>query len=121
MIHLTVLNVPPPSWNTLYRQGHWTKRKLLAETWHAFVHAAWVGAKRPKLGNLGRSVNITVTGYYANNAYRIDADNVCAKVIIDGLKGRVIKDDDWKHVRYVTTASFLDAANPRTEITISLS
>lgn len=37
----------------------------------------------------------------------LDPDNVCAKLYIDGLVGHVLKDDNYKNVLSVTTASRL--------------
>ena len=62
---------------------------------------------------------ITVKCYFPKKNLVLDSDNICAKLAIDGLKGNVIEDDDWKHVHSTTTESHLDSENPRTEIIIS--
>lgn len=63
-------------------------------------------------------VDIRVECFYKDNR-RPDSDNVCDKLAIDSLKGVVIHDDDWRWVRYTSSASFLDRDNPRTVITIT--
>jgi hypothetical protein len=41
----------------------------------------------------------------------LDSDNICAKLYIDALKGRLLRDDDAKCVRRVTTESKRGKAN----------
>lgn len=119
MIRLTIPGHNLPSWNQLYAGRFWAYRKGQADLWHNLVYEAWLEAGKPTLPHPGHSVNITVTGYYKNKRVFHDADNQCIKLAIDGLKGRVIEDDDWRHVRAVTSCGFLDSENPRTEILIS--
>lgn len=39
---------------------------------------------------------------------KIDADNVCDKILIDGLKGKVLHDDASKYVRTTSTVCYKD-------------
>jgi hypothetical protein len=65
-----------------------------------------------------KPVDIAVTVYYKNLRVIADADNVCAKLAIDGLKDWVLTDDSHEYVASVTTKSRLDRKHPRTEIII---
>ena len=64
------------------------------------------------------AVDIAVTVYFDKRAY--DADNIPAKIMIDGLIGSVIVNDTWRHVRSVTTMSRIDKHRPRLEIEIKI-
>jgi Holliday junction resolvase RusA-like endonuclease len=62
-------------------------------------------------------VQIRVTAHFKHRP--LDADNICAKLYIDGLVAAgVIRDDDPKHVVSVTTASYVDREWPRLVIWI---
>lgn len=50
-----------------------------------------------------KRVHIIVNAYYKGR--ECDPDNVCAKLIIDGLKGTVIKDDTSQYIASVTTTA----------------
>ena len=108
-----------PSWNKLYAQTHWGVRKRMADEWHELVAWAVLEQKIGKVGYNGRTLEISVKCYYPKLRHVLDPDNICIKLAIDGLKGLVIEDDDWKHIRKVSSASSVDKDNPRTEITIS--
>lgn len=101
-----------PSWNQLYSQGHWSKRKKLADEAHNLV---WAYAPSKMFDC---QVDIEVVAYYKYKR-RHDSDNVCAKVVIDGLKDRVIKEDDTRHVRKVTTQAIIGADSDRVVIEVT--
>ncbi len=63
-------------------------------------------------------VDIVIECYYKSNV-RPDSDNVCIKLVIDPLCGAYIQDDNYKYVRYTTSASLLDRQFPRTVIRIT--
>jgi hypothetical protein len=116
---LTLPGLIPPSWNKFYSQGHWGGRAKLAEAWHQHVWLAVRTAPEklvlvyPKNG-----LSITITVYFPN-ARLIDADNVCSKLIIDGLvHADCIVNDTNEWVKEVTTSVRIDRENPRTEILI---
>lgn len=88
-----------PSWQLFYESKHWTVRAKLAKTWHVLT----VNALPADYQLYTVPVDIWVTAYYTGRA--CDADNVCAKLVIDGLKGKVIRDDDPRYVVNVTTRS----------------
>lgn len=99
MTTITLHGVKCPSWNTLYSQNHWSKRRALADEMHLLVRAAIDPDSEP----FDVPVDITVTAYYKGAL--VDADNVASKLLIDGLKGRVLRDDNPTWVRSVTTMS----------------
>lgn len=92
------------SWNTLYRGGHWTIRQRVADHAHQEVAVALQeNAKKFKV-----PVDIKITAYLNRI---IDPDNLCSKIIIDGLKGKIIEDDTSKFVNSVTTMTRKAASN----------
>jgi len=103
----------PPSWNKIYSAGHWSKRKKIVDPIHEAVWYAIPAGTRP----FKRRVDITVRAYFRSKA--LDSDNIPAKLYIDGLRGRVIVDDDRRYVRAVTTQSMRDKQRPRVEIEIT--
>lgn len=98
---ITLVGERPTSWNTFYAGRHWRVRYDEANRVHAVVRAAMTGNEVP----FTNPVNITVTALF--NDKPVDADNVIAKLYIDGLKGWLIKDDNSTYVRSVTTRSSL--------------
>ena len=104
----------PPSWNQLYSGNmHWSKRTNMAREKHLLVRAnlniEWDMFVGP--------VEIEVIVYFENRPQ--DADNIPAKVYIDGLKGWLIQDDTSKFVSRVVTESRVDKLRPRVEIYVS--
>lgn len=61
-------------------------------------------------------VEIEVVAFF--NKYPLDADNICAKLYVDGMIGRVIGNDSYKFVLSVKTETRIDRDNPRMVITI---
>ena len=119
MEKIIIPNETLPSWNKFYAGMHWGKRKEIADYWHKLVWAYVKEQKIPKMKYNGRSVTIHTTCYFSSKKKALDADNICDKLSNDGLKGIVLEDDDWKHVKSATTESQVDRENPRTEILIS--
>lgn len=87
------------SWNKLYEQKHWGARKKLVDTIHELVFYSIQPEDRKLFPCL---VDISLTAYSNRPT---DTDNICAKLYIDGLKGKVIADDNIKHVRRVILES----------------
>ena len=88
-----------PSWNLFYSGQHWEKRRKLA----ARVREAVRSAMPTDTRCFSRPVRITLVACYARQL--VDPDNVCAKLYVDALKGRVLRDDDPSCVLSVTTIS----------------
>lgn len=87
------------SWNILYAGRHWTKRQEMADDAKSNVIVA-ILKDNPFL-KFDEPVSIIITAYLKR---MIDCDNVCSKLLIDGLKEcKVIKDDSPKYVRSVKT------------------
>jgi len=102
----------PVSWNMAYAGRHWSKRKADADAVHLLVRAAIPRNAR----QYSEPVDIVVTAYFASRP--LDADNIMAKLYIDGLVGRLLVDDNPKWVRSVKTVSLVDRRRPRVEIDI---
>ena len=77
--------------NAYYSGKHWAQRRTDAEYWHTLlkIEAPW---GRPPLRS---PVKIT---YYWDDRLDLSNHSIMAKMIEDGLKGRIIKDDSRKHV-----------------------
>lgn len=97
---ITIPNYKLPSRNKLYASSHWRSRQKLAKEVHELV-MAYSPKKLFKV-----PVNIRIDAYYKHK-HRRDSDNVEAKLLIDGLCGRVIQDDDPRYVHDVTTRSHI--------------
>lgn len=102
----------PQSWNTFYSGTHWSNRRDEAERVHQLVGLCAGAASVAE-----QPVDITVTAYFAGRP--LDPCNITAKLYIDGLIGKWIKDDSPEFVRSVTTRSRVDKENPRVEIEMS--
>ena len=105
----------PMSWNTLYEQTHWGKRKEEADRVHWLVKLETKNQGLDKVA-IG-PVDITVTAFFDKRP--LDADNICAKMYIDGLIGWAIENDSYKYVKSVKTVTCIDRDNPRMVIEIS--
>jgi len=81
--------------NKVYAGVHWSKRKKQAEEIHELVYYSMKEQKIPKK-LYKKPVSITI--YWDT---RLDLDNTAymRKMIIDGLKGYLIKDDDRRYVK----------------------
>ena len=100
------------SWNKFYSGMHWTKRREILDDARAAVLAVMpVDAEL-----FSDPVEICITVYFKSRPQ--DPDNICTKLYIDALKGRLIQDDDMRYVSSVTSRSRIDKAKPRVEIEI---
>jgi len=66
---------------------------------------------------MASSVHIAIHAFYTGLG--ADPDNVCAKLVIDGLKGTVIGDDSANFVRSVTTTSTSQHKEDRVEVVVT--
>ena len=110
---ITLPGVRAISWNQFYAGKHWTMRKQIADTAHWQVRAALTGEEEI----IRQPVRILITGYFFDHP--VDSDNVCAKIYVDALKGRIIQDDNNCYVLSTTTESRIDKENQRVEIVIN--
>ena len=85
--------------NVFYAGMHHTNRTLLKNKWTMLVRAALP----MDVAMFNAPVNITIHAYYTGNP--VDPDNIAAKLVIDGMKGIVIADDNPACVRDVTLRS----------------
>lgn len=83
------------SLNKVYGGKHWTTRKKDADIIHGLVRMV-LAATRPKPELFTAPVAVTI-----EYNCRLDIDNCgyMSKLIIDGMKGILIKDDSPKYVR----------------------
>ena len=100
-----------PTWNIFYAGRHWTERVKLKEHWVAMT----LDALPDECELFQKPVHISVYGEYKRTAP--DADNVCAKMVIDALKGKVLVDDK---PQYVAGISFYPRKSERDYTTIVL-
>jgi hypothetical protein len=105
---ITIPNERAPGWNAVSRM-HWAaQRKRNQEVWLA-VRAA-VGSECQLVCV---PVDIHIVATFKGNP--LDSDNVCSKFLIDAIKSkrlpdgsvdqRILRDDDPRYVRRVTTES----------------
>ncbi len=88
-----------PSWNTFYGgTSHW-QRTAMKNLWRALMHTALP----LDVVLLDKPVHITIYAEYKGTP--VDVDNVCAKLLIDGLKGKLLHDDHPLWVSGVTCHS----------------
>lgn len=80
--------------NKIYAGIHWAKRKKQADEIHML---AWSELRRQKIPKKIFEKPVVITIFYNSN---LDIDNhgYLTKMLIDGLKGYLIVDDDKKHV-----------------------
>ena len=99
-----------PTMNQLYEQKHWSGRKKMADAVHYLVRIYAPSLPEPLQG----PVRIEIVAYRKR---LIDADNIPAKLLIDGLRlAGVLCDDSKKYVDSVTTRC--EQGEPRVEIVI---
>ena len=96
MIVTIIMDYPPNAArlygdNAYYTGKHWARRKQDAELWHRLMiyEAPWA------LPPLRSPVRIT---YYWDDRLDLSNHSIMAKMIEDGLKGRLFQDDSRKHV-----------------------
>lgn len=84
------------SLNRYYAGKHWTKRQKDAEFWHSLTKKAVYDAfdYRPPLP----AEQPVMFRFYWNSKLDLDNNSAMGKMIVDGLKGILIKDDNRKHV-----------------------
>lgn len=111
-----VITIPGevPSWNVFYAGVHHRVRSSMKNEWRLRVKQA-LDEMEGGAQVFERPVNIWAHAYYTGVA--IDSDNVCIKLVIDGLKGRVIKNDSPKHVHWVSTRS---SRGPEAKVVITI-
>jgi len=104
----------PTSWNKYYSGLHWWERKSLTDEVHSLV----VATLGPEFETFDVPVDIVVTAYFKSHPQ--DPDNICTKMYIDGLVGRVIHNDTMEYVASVTSRS-RKAKENRVEIEVQQS
>lgn len=88
-----------PGWNNVMR-AHWAIRNDLVDSVWMSVLVALCNAPY-KLFDCVVDVHVEATF----KGQSLDSDNICAKLYIDALKGKLIRDDDARYIRRVTTES----------------
>lgn len=102
--------------NDYYAGAHWSKRSEEANRVHSIVQGYMLAAGIRRGDYINPPVTVTVNAYFDNRP--LDADNIIAKLYVDGLKGWLLKDDSLKYVAGVATFGFIDKSNPRVEIIV---
>lgn len=88
---------PTSSWgmNSVYAGKHWSARKQQASQVHLMVRAAI----RKQCRNAKPAERPVTVSIWYNSRLDIDNHGYLAKLIIDGMKGVLIQDDDRRYVR----------------------
>lgn len=97
MVSFVIKLRPTAEWgmNAVYSQRkHWSARKRQAEMVHLMVRAAIRQQVRP-VKQFPKPVIVTI---WFNSRLDVDNHGFLSKLIIDGMKGLLIEDDDRKHV-----------------------
>ncbi len=105
MLRITIANERAPSWNKTYAGIHWSKRVEMVQIIWWKMHAALP----PSARMFDAPVDISIVATYKGRI--VDSDNIFSKGYIDALKGKLIRDDDPRYVRRVTTESRHGKAN----------
>ena len=88
---------PNSKWgmNSIYSGKHWNERKTQAQEVHLLVRAA-IRKQHRSVRMFREPVSVSI---WYNSRLDIDNHSYLAKLIIDGMKGVLIEDDDRKHVK----------------------
>ena len=87
--------------NAYYSGKHWSVRKRDSDYWHDLLLAEAPWDKGP----LRSPVRIV---FYWNDRLDLSNHSMMAKMIEDGIKGRIIEDDSRKHVQEITHRFYND-------------
>lgn len=118
-VRIVINDVTLPSWNKYVNNNqHWAQKNRVAHDWQEYVFYTIKDHMIPE-NPFEVPVAIEITCHFPNKAKMLDPDNICAKLAIDGLKGRIIKDDTPEYIDEVTLRSRLDRKRPRTEIVVT--
>lgn len=103
-----ILQIPGrlPSWNQWWSGKHWSERSRLKESWAKLIWAAAMNGGMQH-SRLQLPIWVRVIQWHERGNHRVlDADNLCAKLVVDGIKRvGLIPDDDPSCVKAVTTSS----------------
>ena len=86
------------SLNAIYQGKHWSRRIDDAEYWH-WLTLAQINQQIPNAKMFEKPVKVTM---YWNDSLDIDNHAYMGKMIVDALKGRLIREDSKKYVRSIT-------------------
>ena len=81
--------------NAIYAGKHWSKRSQDAQLWHYMVN----GELNKIKGGYKMFDSPVIITFYFNDRLDVSNHAYIVKLIEDGLKGRVIKDDSQKYVK----------------------
>jgi Holliday junction resolvase RusA-like endonuclease len=84
--------------NRIYAGKHWSKRRQDAEYWHGLVRGV-LQQQKIKKRQFEQPVKI---GFKWNDRLDLDNHYYIAKMIVDGLCGYILVDDNRKHVKQIT-------------------
>lgn len=83
------------SFNQVYKQAwHWTKRKQVADYIHKLVYCTMIKQEIPRIA-FKKPVKVILS---YNSRLDIDNHSFVSKLIVDGLKGYLIENDNRKYV-----------------------
>lgn len=90
-------NISDYGLNSIYKGKHWSKRKQDSDYWHWIVKSELNRQKIPK-ALFEKPVKVK---FYWNDRFDIDNHAYMGKMIVDALKGFIIKDDSRKYLKAV--------------------
>lgn len=83
--------------NAYYAGKHWSQRRQDAEFWHNLTRACMHNAGVRKR-TFEKAVVVTI---YWNDRLDIDNHSVMGKMIVDGMKGRLLQNDSRRYLKGV--------------------
>lgn len=95
-VRFTLELEPNSKWgmNSIYAGKHWSERKKQAQEVHLLVRAA-IRKQNRNVRIFREPVSVSI---WYNSRLDIDNHGYLAKLIIDGMKGVLIQDDDRRYV-----------------------
>lgn len=107
------------SWNKFYAGIHPRARGRIAQEWHDLVRLAVLAQLHERSFRFFEGpVQISISCEFGPGERRYDPDNLVAKLVIDGLKGVLLKDDGPDHVHQVILGPCTRGAAPSTLVRI---
>lgn len=85
--------------NAYYAGKHWTQRQKDAEYWHTLAKCAMREAGIKK-GHKPFEKPVVIK-FYWNDKLDLDNHSAMGKMIVDGIKGRIIENDSRRHIASV--------------------
>lgn len=107
-----MLELPiPPSANHAYTRNQYTGQRVLKKEGKQYVMAVQILTRQAIKAPLPSLKMLHLNFYWPNN--RIRDDDNAQKLLMDGLKGFLVVDDNWQRIPAKNIRNELDRDNPR--------